>query len=292
MSKKAEVRNRIRKIMAELGFSNQAAFAKVLGFQPTTLSAWITAASLPSPDAYMTLGKMAPRIEDSLFFWEQAGLTQGAILSAAAKIMEGRAVPVSEGEIIRVPQFRETVGGREEAGPPIPLPAQFVPHALSTICLHIEENSPRVASSPQGLILLDTSVEGAEWREEFSGTVVMLDYSPKDPGVWPVGLYMGRLFRQEPLGRVGTIWIQVVLQTLTSEGTRGFDPWMSIGVYAEPVTRLGASPDDKEKWQAAVKKFEERAVGNLRLREGVRLLGKVIGRLTGHIQKEPNRAEA
>jgi len=115
MGTKSEVRNRIKKVMAELGLNNQAAFARALGLRPTTLNAWMTRTSLPSPDAYMALGKVALSVDDSLFFFEQAGLTEEAILAAAAKIMKGRTGPGVEGEIIQVPRFRETLAGREEA---------------------------------------------------------------------------------------------------------------------------------------------------------------------------------
>src|ERR1039458_5697874 len=88
MSKKSDVRKRIKKVMEDRGIKKQVEFSKELGEKPTTLNAWIKGASLPSPKAYARLSVSATHPEDSIFFLEEAGLTRDLIVSAAGKIRE------------------------------------------------------------------------------------------------------------------------------------------------------------------------------------------------------------
>ena len=282
MAKKAEMVRRIKNLQGQM---NQAAFARYLGVPQSRISEYL-AGKRPTAEMCVRLAKLAP-YPDNLWFLEQAGLKRDDILSAATKIMEGRSAPPVEGEIVRVPRFRVTEHGREEAGPPIPLPTQCVPHPLATICLCLDEKSPRIGESPRGLILLDTSIEGTKWRDEFSGRVVMLDYMPRDVGPWPLGLYMGRIFRQGPLTQLPrAIWTDIMLEPLTKDATSRFGAWLPVGSYVESGEALAAAQGDKEKSEAVVNEFRQRALSNLHLSDGVRILGKVIGRLTGHLEME------
>ncbi|MGD0128067.1 MAG: helix-turn-helix domain-containing protein [Terriglobia bacterium] len=293
MKRDAEVARRIRALRGE---QTQAEFAKQLEVTQPMVSSWEAGRDLPSPEMYLRLINtpgLTRSSDDFRFFFEQAGLTEEAILSAAAKIMGGRTGPAAEGEIIQVPRFRQTEQGRENMERPVPLPAEFIPNPSTAICLSVEKSSPGVASCPSGLIILDASVEGSDWREEFKGHVMLLDYSPKEVGPWSAGLYMGRLLRYDPLVQAPvSAWIGIVLEILTAEATaaRGSGLWMPVGNYAEPYAGLGASRDDKEKWEAAIEAFRKRALANLHFYAGVSILGKVLGRLTGHLEESSESA--
>jgi hypothetical protein len=288
MRKKSEVRNRIKKVMADLHIDSQARFAKGLGFQPTTVNAWLTGASLPSPDAYMTLGRTAPNLEDSIFFWECAGLTQDAILSAAARIEGERTRDISSevaaGNAVLIPRFRETAEGREEAGPPVSLPVEFIPHPRTTVCLSIRARDTGIGDAPSGLFILDTSVEGAECLRELWNRVVMIHFDwPTFESRFPKGIYAGRLITMIPrqlLAESPAVSVSAALLSLTQ---REIYDRIFLGEYIEPECLRGIEPEDQEGRKRRMDEIYERALSKLRLHEGVKILGKVIGRLTGHL---------
>ncbi len=85
MGKQTEVRKRIKKVMAALGIQTQAEFARTLGFKLTTLNAWMTGTSLPSPEAYATLARESRDTEDAFYFLERAGLRREVIDSALSR---------------------------------------------------------------------------------------------------------------------------------------------------------------------------------------------------------------
>jgi hypothetical protein len=293
MKKKAEVRSRIKKVMVNLGIDNQVKFAKRLGFQPTTVNAWLTGASLPSPDAYMALGREAPNVEDSLFFWECAGLTQNAILLAAAKIEGERIRDVSSeiaaGKAVLVPRFRETARGREEAGPPVSLPVEFVPHPRTTICLSVRARDTGIVDAPSGLFILDTSVEGAEHVDELWDRVVMIHYDyPAFATFFPKGIYAGRLIILMPTQLAAESPAVSVSAALLSLTRSEIYQRIFLGEYIEPDCLRGIQPEDQEARKRRMEEIEKRALSRLQLHHGIRILGKVIGRLTGHLERMPS----
>jgi transcriptional regulator with XRE-family HTH domain len=300
MGTRSEVRNRIKKVMAELGLNNQAAFARALGLRPTTLNAWMTRTSLPSPAAYMALGKVALSVDDSLFFFEQAGLTEEVIRAAAAKIMKGRTGPGVAGEIIHVPRFRETEQGREEAGPPVPLPVELIPHPLATICLLVDEKSSGVVSAPTGLFILDTSVLGTANVLAHQERVVMA-YVPESPDRgYPKGLCAGRVrLQQRQHGRRPDWgWLGVFLLPLQEHShfaslglasyqtplNDDFGDYFELGSYEEIDAMRGLAWENEEERSQRFAEMWRRVGPNFPLKEGVRIIGRVIGRLTGHLE--------
>jgi transcriptional regulator with XRE-family HTH domain len=155
---------------------SQAEFAKVLGVTQPMISAWEGGSDVPSLGAYVRMGNLAP-FPDNVWFWKQAGLDEQAVLSAAEKVIEQRSVPLPETEIVRVPWIGEDGERIEDAGPPFLLPAEIVPHPLSTVCMEIGDRvaGPRV----------------------FSGDIVALDVSQKSA----IDLYS--FWEQTVLARVG-----------------------------------------------------------------------------------------
>jgi transcriptional regulator with XRE-family HTH domain len=284
MKKNPRIGQRIKKFRED-HYASQKALADALGLGQTVVSAWETGDNVPSCEAWVKLASVAPS-PDNLFFLRQAGLDREIIIAAAKTLKENTVIRPKEGDMVQIPRYRYTEKGREEAGPPVRLEPEFVPNPEQTICLLVDEKSPRIGDCPRGLIFIDTSIEGRKWRDEFSGRVVMLDYMPKDVGPWPLGLYMGRIFRHGPGAQLPrAIWFDIMLETLTEEGAREVGRWLPVGHYTETAEALAAVQGDKEKSEALVNEFRQRAASSLCLGEGVRILGKVIGRLTGHLEK-------
>jgi transcriptional regulator with XRE-family HTH domain len=286
--KNSEFINRLRGLLKV--FRSNAELAKASGVSDSRIPEWIAGKRLPSPETLIRLGKIALEhgVTDPFFFWALAGMDTRTLRQMAEQVLETRYSVA--GETVPIPRFRYVGGRMEESGGPVLLSAEFVPNPVTTICLCVDDKSEGVADSPRGIILLDTSARGTEWREQFSGKVVLLEYWPKVVTAWPIGLYMGRLFRDAPpMVHSGGIWVRILLETLTEETQRAHGYWMPIGTYRENLQALKATPEDKEKWDKAVNEFRGRAISNLRLDQGVQIVGKVLGRLTGHLEPKPDK---
>jgi transcriptional regulator with XRE-family HTH domain len=281
--KNSEFINRVKSLIAELG--SNAELAKASRVSDSRIPEWTGGKRLPSPETLIKLGKIALEhgMSDPFFFWALAGMDTRALRLMAEHVLETRYK--IGGEKVLIPRFRWAGNEMEEAGAPVEFSAEFVPNPHTTICLYIDESSEGIGDSPRGAILVDTSAAGSQWREELSQKVVILDYSPKAPTAWPVGLYMARLHRSGALAQAQRVWIQINMEVLSEAATRSFGWVVPIGTYTETAAALGATPDNKEQWQHAIAEFCERAISNLSLDQGVQILGKVIGRLTGHLEK-------
>lgn len=190
-------------------------------------------------------------------------------------------MPLVEGEIIRIPEFRETFQGREAAGPPIALPARFIPHPLNTICLSVDEKSTTVVDVPRGLFILDTSIEGVESLSDLWGRVIMLRYEGRveDFPEYPDGLYTGRpQLKQNSFGAENPTF-SAFLEMLGRESGHYILPLGSFSAQSAFVKGM-----TREELNRCFAEARERAKAELRLNRRVRVLGKVIGRLTGHLE--------
>ncbi len=289
----AEVAKRIRALRKALGDVGQREFAQLIKVRHATVSEWESAKNFPSAESFLALGNLAEGQEEKLWFWEQAGLSRVTLVGLCGKIAAEQWKQPAEGEIIRIPEFRMTAQGREEAGPPVPLPSRFIPHPERTICMSVDEQSIGIADSPKGIFILDTSYEGAEDLSALWGRVVILRYIRKEESsVFANGIYAGRLVLNPSSVRV---WadpncprIPAWLETLSSHPESGYT-MLFLGHYADPQGMKGIAPGDKDGWQKRREEIEARARSEFRLPAGTLILGKVQGRLSGHLEKE--RAE-
>jgi hypothetical protein len=272
MSKKTDVRNRIKKVMAGLGIDNQSAFAKMLGFQPTTLSAWMTGASLPSPDAYMVLGRKAPSIEDSLFFWEKAGLTRDAILSAAAKIERERgrdvASEIAAGDAVIIAPLAEFNDGSMTD---LVLPRRCVPNATSVRYLIVNQGFEYASGPPPpfeigDILLVDVSHSDSIDLMPFWGETVLFC------GGLERGGYMVGQLELYPFPHLSFLAKLHLWTTFKGGETLPIAPWRA-------EMPAGASSHDgfSEEVEAEA---EARARKEFRLANGLRILGIVRGWLS------------
>jgi hypothetical protein len=244
----------------------------------------------PTPEGWIMLGKLALEygLADPFYFWAQAGVDRQALESMANKIIEGRSAPMTEGETVRFPEFRETLQGREEAGPLIALSARFVPRPLSTIGLSVDEKATAVVNSPKGVFLVDTSIEGTDDLSALWGCVIVLRF----PGTayLPEGVYIGRLFlideaynpRQPDAARsVGRL-------APLGHGEEIVE-YLYLGEHLELDGMKGVPLDDREGRIRRMDEIHERALSAFRVTKGIRILGEVIGRITGHLKTEQGR---
>jgi hypothetical protein len=212
-------------------------------------------------------------------------------MAAAKAVGESLAIRPKEGEMVLIPRFRETEHGREEAGRPVPLAVEFVPNPLATICLAVDEKSDRVIESPRGLLIVDTSYEGAEDLHDLWNGVIVLHYSAESflPGAYEEGFYVGRLLLSDTSrsfldskATTITAFLQYISANRLSQ-TPSINV-LPLGNYTDPESMRGLSPDDQEGFFRRWEEIKLRARSKFRLLRGIRILGKVIGRLTGHLE--------
>jgi transcriptional regulator with XRE-family HTH domain len=280
---------RIEELKEALGIKTQAEFGDKLKVSQSTMSAWLRGDKKrpPSAEAYFRLARLAPDPDKAIWFLQQTGLDVKSVLLVANKLSKyGDALPV-EGDIVRIRRFRFTEKGREEAGPPVPLPAEFILNERTTICLLVDEKATGVANSPRGLFIIDTSVEGAEDLSALWNHVIMLRY-PGTPYLQE-GVYVGRLHLQDEASnarepeRARAIGR---LAPLTGHGEESqVVEYPYLGGHVEREAMRGIALDDKQARQLKMDEIRERARSEFRLDKGVRILGKVIGRLTGHLER-------
>jgi transcriptional regulator with XRE-family HTH domain len=289
--KNSEFINRLRTI---LGRMSGAELARRLGVSDSRIPEWNAGRRLPSPDTLIKLGKFALelKLDDPFFFWALAGVDTHTLRLMADETVKweygiaGSTVPIR--------RFEETETGRVEVGPPVSLPAEFIPNPVETICVLVSGEPSAgqplsiVREAPRGLFILDTSVEGTEDLRPLWGKVVMLHYTAEPHDLYYPGVYAGRLvLLDEPFIHhtpelAGTSGL---LATLTEKA--GLE-MMFLGAYREPEGMKGIPLEDKDRRIQRMHEIHERALLQFRLREGIRILGKVIGRLTGHLERMPS----
>ena len=274
---------RIEEVLAKVG--KRVELASALGVSESRISEYIAGKRKPLPETWLKLGKLALKhgLPDPFYFWAQAGHDLGTFQSMGAKVFEAQYS--SMGEIVPIPRFRQTEQGREEAGPPLPLPTECIPNPRATICLSLSEKSTGVVDAPKGLFILDTSVESTESLRELWNRVLMIYFDrPEWAPRFPRGVYVGRLIEMMPVQRGHqSEQVDVSAALLSLTGNEVYER-MFIGSYEETDGLHGISPQDPEARRRRMSEIGERALSKLRLDKGIRILGRVIGRLTGHLE--------
>jgi transcriptional regulator with XRE-family HTH domain len=175
----------------------QAQFAAILGVTQPMVSAWEGGSDEPSREMFAKLGNLAS-YPDNLWFWQQAGIDQQAMLSAAEQVLKEGGAPATEREITRVRPYQQT--GQATEGPDLVLPARFVSNPLSTRYLVIDGKLASAIFPIGDVVVLDVSAEKAVDLRPLWGEIVLVDLTrPKDTAglrmteFWKEGLNIGRL---------------------------------------------------------------------------------------------------
>jgi len=282
MKKSAKVGEHIKALRLARDMT-QSQLAHLLDVRQTTVSAWELDENLPSSEAWVKLGNFAP-YPDCIWFWQQAGMDEQAMLSAAEKLLKGRRA--APGEITCVPRSSGTLQESEEAGPLVPLPAEFVPNPLSTRCLVVDEKFSNPIFPVGDVILLDESANSPEDLRPFWGEIVLVHLTrPKDgTGLrmtksWRDGLNIGRLLCRTSQSGDRLQWAATLGpfddadKWYTVDGRRIF-----VGTWRHEFRSesFGAAVDS-DRLREAREEAKLQAPMQMRLTPGCRILGRVIG---------------
>jgi transcriptional regulator with XRE-family HTH domain len=203
MGKSLEVSDRIAALRLKRG-ETQTQFAAAVGVTQQSVSDWESKAGddVPSADSYVRLGNLAS-YPDCLWFWQQAGMNEGAMLSAATKLSQERGTFAAT-QCVLVPPFRKKGESTPKPEDFLPWPAKYIPDPSSVAYRQIDHRAGDASSAIGGVelkhgtvILLDTSDNDAAGLQPFLDKVILVE-SKRDPklhfpGTLPTGVYMGRL---------------------------------------------------------------------------------------------------
>ena len=84
---KRELISKLKALQSTLGIVTQAALAETVGTSQQNISVWLDpeSESVPSTESLILLGKAAP-LQDAVWFWEQAGLSDSAMTALFLKL--------------------------------------------------------------------------------------------------------------------------------------------------------------------------------------------------------------
>lgn len=281
MKRNAKSAREIKDLRAFL-HKTQAEFGADVGATQAMVSAWESGDSIPPVRVLLKLANMAP-YPACFEFWGLAGVDVKILVRAAGRrLVEDRSAPEIKGEVVSLPRLRFTEEGHEEAGPPLLFPAECVPNPATTICVSVDREAAGIVDAPRGLVILDTSCEGADDLSSLWGQVVMLRKSATEsPSFGAPGVYAGRLHIQWHDLRAEAGVVSAYLASLTE--TRWAMTDIARRIYPEALK--GLAVDDTVGREKRLVEVLQQARSELRLGEEIRILGQVIGRLTGHINR-------
>ena len=173
MKKQLTLGQRI-KALRESRNQNQKQFAVSLGVTQGGLSGWERddPDRRPSADMLFRIWSLSKDPIDTIWFWEKAGLTQDAILSAANKILEKRLRPPAEGELVYVPALHENPEAKHKGG--LWLPAQNIPNPGLARFVVIDEQSAGDVFKTGDVIVMERNVGSPFHFEPFCGQMVVV----------------------------------------------------------------------------------------------------------------------
>ncbi len=263
----------------------QVALAKLIVENPSRISEWLNGVRSPSSDALFRLA-MEAEPPKSLWFLEQAGITEEKLIAVASHVLRGReglsTELAAEGDVVLVSRYRFTEKGKEQAGKPVPVASEFLPNPGSTICIQVDKTGDHVADSPTGLFLLDESERGVDpspfWYED-----IFVDHdgshTPRAAGIYAAKL---AFTHSRPLG--GLYHSDAFLLPLTDNwGHRRIHVGLWSPASLEDLAlqeRVGTAPEsennsERDAWQQLM----ARGLDELRLEPGWTVLGRILGRL-------------
>lgn len=126
----------LKEVITKVG--TQAKVAKEISASGSRIPEWNAGKRLPSADTLIRLGRVALEhsASDPFYFWALAGIDPQTLKSMASKVVEWEEEVA--GPTIPIRRYRQTLEGREESGPPVSLPSEFVPRPRQTVCLDVD----------------------------------------------------------------------------------------------------------------------------------------------------------
>jgi transcriptional regulator with XRE-family HTH domain len=276
--KKSQFIDRLEAVLQKM---KSAELARLLGVSDSRIPEWRRGRRLPPPDTLIKLGKLALErgLGDPFFFWALAGVDTQTLRRMAGNVHEEQYR--TAGPTVPVPRFRYTESGREEAGPPVPLPAEFIPNVPRTICVLVDRASTAFIRAPSGLFILDTSLEGTQDLRALWDRVVIVGYAPRGPyPEWKEGMYAGRLMLSGGRGGEG-VTVHAWVIDLSDPAL----PSLRFGRHTEAEALKGIARGDREAEKQPIVDAVKRAESEITAGQELYVFGEVIGRLSGHIKR-------
>jgi DNA-binding XRE family transcriptional regulator len=268
------------------GSLSQKAFADLLDLQQNTISAIELGKIEPTSETWMKIGKVVP-YPDNFRCWKRAGMDEQQMLSAAGQVLKERGIAPMVGEFLQIPCLKKTAEGTQPLNRLFPLPVQFAPNPLSTVCLIVDESAATARIPAGDHIVLDESEKDAHNLNRLRKRIILTESSVPVPGSLKNGifamkfgsLYMGRLdFHAEPIvwpndtGIFSINWV-AVLDAVESFTWRISDPGMQIGQSTYLPGKAPRSAKEDKTFQEAA---HRQALSGMRTFDSFKILGEVV----------------
>lgn len=275
--------SRIREVLDAEG--KRVSLAASIGVSESRISEYLAGDRRPTSEGWVALGKRAldHKLPDPLYYWEKAGVDSHSLRQMADKVREKQFEFV--GPTVPIPRFRMTEEGRKENGPAIQVPKEWVPNPHATVCLCVDERSTGVAEVPDGLYILDESIDGTEDLGSCECRIVMVWYTPPQRTAWVGGLYVGRVRLRLSSWRPLRIGARLMPLTPDSYLLDTAIP-LYLGICESKEAMAGISAKD---WAAQDQRLEEMWEGGsltFQLENGVKIIGKVCAQ--SWMDREPS----
>lgn len=266
----------------------QREFAAELHVSPSRVSEWESGKRPPTSEASYRLGSLAPKIDDAIWFWKQAGLDGEKIRAAAGKMASDsfREIEplIEKREVVLVPRYQQTAEGREEAGPPVPLATEFIPNPGSTTCFILDNRASGQKHLGNSVAAVDTSVNGANGLQVLWGEIVLVEFRPsaeRDPSlswIWPEGVFAGLLLMSPlEIGFLPPTWLAQIWPLRPSEAAGGWPITIGSWKYPFKERREKALTGTSREGRRVQDEIHQQAATNLRPATGCIIHGRVIG---------------
>jgi transcriptional regulator with XRE-family HTH domain len=274
------------------GYLSQGQLADRLETAASRVSEWESRKGKPTAAALFRLGNLAANIEDTIWFWTEAGLDPIEVVKAARKI----GLDLEGSETVPVPRFQYTSETIREAGTLLPLPKKKLPHPEKTICVAFDPTEIAARYAPTGEHVVDT------WCRDLRDISLILErilfigcFPPgKSDRLGLRGFHVGRLRLDELIptrvhGQIARdqrpLGYEISLQLLVLPG---FSESIELGSWSHPSIKqyLGfeettATPEQKAALDVALDETQEIGLRTLQLYDWVQVLGEVIGHFEG-----------
>ena len=162
MKKGSEIAGRVKRLRTALGMNHEQ-FADRLRVARPRISEWEAGKGVPTAEAYVAMGHLAPYPEN-LWFLEQAGIKPGLISSIANELVKGR---------VQIPLAHKTPEGIQETKIEVELPKRFVPNPDSTVCLVLDKKSAGLVFAEGDVVVLEPANDPQDPRP-YWGQIVLV----------------------------------------------------------------------------------------------------------------------
>ncbi len=215
-----EISGRIFALRSQLK-KTQKEFAELVGVTQPAISDWESESgqSFPSPESYTQLGNVAPYPEN-LWFWEQAGFSRDAMLSAAVSVLKERGTEPPKGRTVAVPRLQKIGQRFDITGETITVDARFVLNPESVAYWTVDGPAYGPIQPEGTTIFLDRSEIDRPDLEPFFDAKVLIESTgqgkPGDPRL-DAGLHAGILRLAGKQGAEHGVWY-AILERLEQRG--------------------------------------------------------------------------